>query len=179
MRRSRRLILKHLNKRWIPDASLWPLRTCAERSDCNNKLCRCRHRGNVLAAIQRFSPLPLIRVYPYYPFNPRSLLPLRCHRFIHSRILHMTKTFTCTQARARLASLCKDVTDDSDYVIITRPGHEDVALISASELSSLIETAHLLSSPKNAERLATALNRAKSGTEPSQSIDDLRREVGL
>ena len=91
----------------------------------------------------------------------------------------MTKTFTCTQARARLASLCKDVTDDSDYVIITRPGHEDVALISASELSSLIETAHLLSSPKNVERLTTALNRAKAGTEPSQSIDDLRQEVGL
>ena len=45
----------------------------------------------------------------------------------------MTKTFTCTQARARLASLCKDVTDDSDYVIITRAGQEDVALISASE----------------------------------------------
>ena len=91
----------------------------------------------------------------------------------------MTKTFTYTQARARLASLCKDVTDDSDYVIITRRGHEDVALISASELSSLIETAHLLGSPKNAERLATALNRAKASTEPTQSIDDLRREVGL
>ena len=89
----------------------------------------------------------------------------------------MTRTFTCTQARARLARLCKDVTDDSDYVIITCPGHEDVALISASELSSLIETAHLLRSPKNAARLATALNRAKAGTEPAQSIDALRREV--
>ena len=94
-------------------------------------------------------------------------------------LLYMTKTFTYTQARARLASLCKDVTDDSDYVIITRRGHEDVALISASELSSLIETAHLLGSPKNAERLATALNRAKASTEPTQSIDDLCREVGL
>ncbi len=92
---------------------------------------------------------------------------------------YMTRTFTCTQARARLASLCKDVTDENDYVIITRRGHEDVALISVSELSSLIETAHLLSSPKNAERLATALNRAKAGTEPAQSVDDLRREVGL
>ena len=29
----------------------------------------------------------------------------------------MAKIFTCTQARARLASLCKNVTDDSDYVI--------------------------------------------------------------
>ena len=122
-------------------------------------------------------------------FKPQSrrfcllLVDVGCHRgvllaaiqkvfsFIYSRILYMTKTFTCTQARARLASLCKDVTDDSDYVIITRRGHEDVALISASELSSLIETAHLLSSPKNAERLATALNRAKAGTEPSQSIE--------
>ena len=29
--------------------------------------------------------------------------------------------------RVRLASLCKDVTDDSDYVIITRRGHEMIA----------------------------------------------------
>ena len=78
------------------------------------------------------------------------------------RTLFMTRTFTCTQARDRLASLCKDVTDDSDYVIITRPGHEDVALISASELSSLIETAHLLSSPKNAETTGNSTKSSKS-----------------
>ena len=74
----------------------------------------------------------------------------------------MTRTFTCTQARDRLASLCKDVTDDSDYVIITRPGHEDVALISASELSCLIETAHLLSSPKNARTTGNSTKSSKS-----------------
>lgn len=91
----------------------------------------------------------------------------------------MAKEFTYTQARANFASLCRDVIDDNDYVIITRRGREDVALISASELSSLIETAHLLSSPKNADRLNTALNRAKADTESPQSIEDLRREVGL
>ena len=86
----------------------------------------------------------------------------------------MTRTFTCTQARASLASLCKDVTNDNDYVIITRRGHEDVALISASELSSLIETAHLLSSPKNAARLATALNSGTTEPNPLYRIRSIR-----
>ena len=70
------------------------------------------------------------------------------------------------------------MTDDSDYVIITRRGHEDVALISVSELSSLIETAHLLSSPKNAERLATALNRAKAGKNPLNPLTTCAERLG-
>ncbi|MGE5352949.1 MAG: type II toxin-antitoxin system Phd/YefM family antitoxin [Acidobacteriota bacterium] len=49
----------------------------------------------------------------------------------------------------------------SEVVIITRRNAEPVALISASELSVLIETAHLLHSPKNAARLFSALERAK------------------
>ncbi len=35
-------------------------------------------------------------------------------------------------------------------VIIQRRGYEDVAMISAEELSSVLETAHLLRSPQNA-----------------------------
>jgi len=91
----------------------------------------------------------------------------------------MAKELTYTQARANLASLCKEVTDNNDYVVITRRGHDDVALISASELSSLMETAHLLSSLNNAERLTAALNRAKVGTESTQSVDELLEETGL
>jgi antitoxin YefM len=64
-------------------------------------------------------------------------------------------------------------------VIIHRRGAEDVALISAAELSSLMETAHLLRSPKNAIRLLTALARAQHRTVAPQSVKELRREVGL
>lgn len=91
----------------------------------------------------------------------------------------MTVQTTYTQARANLAKLCDRVTADRETVIIQRRGAEDVALIAAVELTSLVETAYLLRSPKNAERLLTALNRAKQRTIGPQSVEELRREVGF
>ena len=69
---------------------------------------------------------------------------------------------TYSSARANLAALLRQVGDDREIVIIKRRNAEDVAMITASELSNLLETAHLLRSPKNAERLLVALNRALS-----------------
>ena len=86
---------------------------------------------------------------------------------------------TYTQARSNLAKLWDEVTRNQEIVIISRRGSEDVALISASELSGLIETVHLLRSPKNAERLLDALNDAKARTVKPQTLEELRREVGL
>ena len=86
---------------------------------------------------------------------------------------------TYTQARARFAALCDAVTANRDVVIIRRRGAEDVALVSASELESLIETAHLLRSTQNAERLLSALGRARGDAVAPQSIAELRREVGF
>jgi antitoxin YefM len=54
-----------------------------------------------------------------------------------------------------------------------------VALISAEELAGLEETAHLLRSPKNAERLLAALTRALGRTVKPSRVEDLRRELGL
>ncbi len=86
---------------------------------------------------------------------------------------------TYTQARAGLAALLKQVTANREVVIIRRRGAEDVALISAAELSSLMETAHLLHSPKNAARLLVALERAQRREVSPQSLEQLQREVGL
>lgn len=86
---------------------------------------------------------------------------------------------TYTHARDHLAALCDEAVDNREVIIIHRRGAEDVALISAAELSSLLETAHLLRSPKNAERLLKALNRAQQRTIQPQSLNDLRREVGF
>ena len=86
---------------------------------------------------------------------------------------------TYSKARANLAKLCNQVSENREVVWINRRKAKDVALISASELSSLLETAHLLRSPKNAQRLLTALNRALAGTEPPHSIEEFRGEVGL
>jgi len=86
---------------------------------------------------------------------------------------------TYAQARARLSALLDDVVNNRDIVIIQRRGGEDVALIAADELQSLLETVHLLRSPANAERLLAALTRARQRNGTPQSIDDLRREAGL
>jgi len=69
---------------------------------------------------------------------------------------------------------------DRDIVVIDRGSkEEDVALIAVSELTSLLETAHLLRSPKNAERLLNALKNAQDGGGKKMSLDELRRESGL
>jgi antitoxin YefM len=65
-----------------------------------------------------------------------------------------------TQAKAELDRLLDRVTHDHEIVIIQRHGEEDVAMIATSELESLMETAYLLRSPANAERLLSALGRA-------------------
>lgn len=86
---------------------------------------------------------------------------------------------TYTQARANLAKLLNDVTEDREIIIIRRRKGEDAALIAASELSSLMESAYLLRSSANAERLLTALNDALKRTNGAMSIKELRNEVGL
>src|SRR5205809_7131980 len=72
----------------------------------------------------------------------------------------MPRHATYTYVREHLARLLEQVEADRGVGIINRRGHEAVALVPAGELESLVETAHLLRSPKNAERLLTALRRA-------------------
>lgn len=86
---------------------------------------------------------------------------------------------TYSNARENLASLLEQVTSDREIAIINRRGHEPVALMAASELSSLLETAHLLRSPKNAQRLLSALRRAQARTAKPQPLERLRQELGL
>lgn len=91
----------------------------------------------------------------------------------------MATETTYTQARANLKALLDEASDSREPVIIHRRGAEDVALIAVDELRSLIETAHLLRSPKNAVRLLKALARAQQGSVRPQLIAKLRRDVGL
>jgi len=86
---------------------------------------------------------------------------------------------TYTNARAKFASLIDEVTKNREVVIIQRRGSEDVAMISADELSGLLETAHLLRSPNNTQRLLSALDRVRKGIGTPQTIEELRSEVGF
>jgi antitoxin YefM len=86
---------------------------------------------------------------------------------------------TYTDARANLASLCDEVTENQEIVVIRRRKGKSVAMIDAAELQSLVESAHLRRSPKNAERLLAALDRALKGQGEASDIDRLKAEVGL
>jgi len=81
--------------------------------------------------------------------------------------------------RANLASVLDRVVNDREVVIIRRKGDKKIAMIPADELSGLLETAHLLRSPKNTERLLKALQSSKRGRSKPQSVDKLRAEMGL
>lgn len=91
----------------------------------------------------------------------------------------MTIEMTYTHARANLAKLLDQVTQDREIVIIKRRDGEDAAVISADELSSLLETAYLLRSPANAERLLGALSDSLKNEGKPMTVDELRREAGL
>jgi antitoxin YefM len=58
--------------------------------------------------------------------------------------------------------------------VIQRRGEEEVAMIAASELESLMEAAYLLRSPANAERLLSALGRALKSQGTQQDIETLK-----
>lgn len=84
-----------------------------------------------------------------------------------------------TRARADLARLCDRAAEDRDIVIIHRRGADDVALIAADELRSLLECAHLLRSPRNAKRLLAALARAQRRGGRARRVEQLRAELKL
>jgi antitoxin YefM len=90
----------------------------------------------------------------------------------------MTET-TYTSLRQSLASVLDRVVNDREVVIVRRKGDKKVAMVPADELAGLMETAHLLRSPKNAKRLLGALRRATSRKGKPESLDKLRQELQL
>ncbi len=88
---------------------------------------------------------------------------------------------TYSRARQNLAKLLDEVTVNKETVVIKRRRGESVVMMSQSDASSLVETAYLLRSPRNARRLFAALERAlekRSGTcMKADEIEKLRDEV--
>lgn len=69
-------------------------------------------------------------------------------------------TTSYTDARKNLAALLNRIERENSVALITRRGHQDIAILPAHELTSLLESLHLLRSPRNAERLFAALEES-------------------
>jgi antitoxin YefM len=65
----------------------------------------------------------------------------------------MAIEITYTHLRKNLALVLNQVVSDREVIIVRRRRAEDVALIPLSEVTGLMETAHLMRSPRNAARL--------------------------
>ncbi len=82
-----------------------------------------------------------------------------------------------TEARGRLADLWDRAVADREPIRLTRRGSEPLVLIAADEYEGLVETAHLLRSPANAERLLAAIERARSGAGNPAPLSQLRDDL--
>lgn len=88
----------------------------------------------------------------------------------------MTRT-SYTEARDKLASFWDETVSTREPVVMERRGHESVVMVPLDEWRGMEETAHLLRSPANTQRLLGALKRLESGRGKKMSSADLAARV--
>ena len=72
-------------------------------------------------------------------------------------------TMSYSAFRNKLASTIDKVNDDHQPVLITRQNGKPAILMSVEDFKSYEETAYLMASPKNAERLNRAIDELEGG----------------
>ncbi|MDA7882126.1 type II toxin-antitoxin system prevent-host-death family antitoxin [Akkermansiaceae bacterium] len=87
-------------------------------------------------------------------------------------LVHMNSV-TYSAARENLAATMSKVCEDHDPVIITRKRNQAVVMLSLEDYESLQETAYLLRSPKNAQRLSEGIAQLEKGKGVVKSLDEL------
>jgi antitoxin YefM len=88
-------------------------------------------------------------------------------------------TVTCKQAKAKLERLWDETISTREPVLVRRHGRPDLALLPADELAGLLETAHLLRSPRNARRLLESLRNVNRGKYSVMTLAELREQTGM
>ncbi len=75
-----------------------------------------------------------------------------------------------TAARANLAATMNRVCDDHEPLIITRNSEQSVVMMSLDDYKALEETAYLLRSPQNAQRLLASIAQLDAGQGKEQGL---------
>jgi antitoxin YefM len=75
-----------------------------------------------------------------------------------------------TTARANLAATMNRVCDDHEPLIITRNSAQAVVMMSLEDYKALEETAYLLRSTKNAQRLLASIAQLEAGQGQERSL---------
>ncbi|MGB3585705.1 MAG: type II toxin-antitoxin system prevent-host-death family antitoxin [Tunicatimonas sp.] len=77
-----------------------------------------------------------------------------------------------SEFRAGLKKYLDSVEDDNETLIIKRKSGKGTVIISLDEYNSMMETLHLLSSKKNANRLYESIHQMKSGKTIRPKLED-------
>ena len=80
------------------------------------------------------------------------------------------KAANFTEFRTKLKQYLDDVEKNNETLIIKRGTGHGAVLLSLDEFNSILETVHLLSSKKNADRLYESINQMKSGKTVRQEL---------
>lgn len=79
---------------------------------------------------------------------------------------------TYTDLRKNLATAMDQVIKDSAPLLITRQNEEPTVLISLKDFNAYEETAYLLKSHKNAQRIRESIEQMKTGQAAEQALHD-------
>ena len=77
-----------------------------------------------------------------------------------------------SEFRSSLKSFLDSVEDDNETLIIKRKTGKGAVMISLEEYNSIMETLHLLSSKKNADRLYESIQQMKSGKTITHELEE-------
>lgn len=77
-----------------------------------------------------------------------------------------------TTARQHLAETMDRVNNDRMPLLVTRQKGEPVVMMSLADYNALEETAYLLRSPANAQRLITSVNSLRAGKAQAHQLSE-------
>nr|WP_321466666.1 type II toxin-antitoxin system prevent-host-death family antitoxin [uncultured Desulfobulbus sp.] len=82
------------------------------------------------------------------------------------------EAITYTAARQNLAKTMEKVCKDRTPIIVTRKSSNSVVIMSLEDYEALEETAYLLRSPKNAQRLIESIAQLEKGEGTNRDLID-------
>jgi antitoxin YefM len=79
---------------------------------------------------------------------------------------------TYSDVRANLKDVMDRVVEDRTQIVVTRQKAEPVVMVSLADWNAMEETMHLLSTPRNAERLRASMRQLHAGKGTERDLVD-------
>lgn len=84
------------------------------------------------------------------------------------------KTATITNFRQKLKRHLDEIQNDQDFLILSGPKKKDFVVLTLEQFNAMQETAHLLSTPANTERLMQGIAQDKAGRVQVRELDTIK-----